>query len=81
MPREGKKSAPRSRREWVVYRAGVREGIELAHADAHAKADDFLRRFNCNGVGLSTPSAADAERSRVSTPAEFTPQLKRRRGA
>jgi hypothetical protein len=62
-----KSSLPRTKREWIVYRAGVREGIERAHANAHAKADEFLRRFDCNGVELSVPSAADAERSRIKT--------------
>lgn len=77
-----KKSAPRSKREWIVFRAGVREGIELAHADAHVRAEQFLNRFDVNGVELSTPSAADAaDRSRVKTPAEFTPQLKRKKTA
>jgi hypothetical protein len=57
-------NAPRTRREWAVYRAGVREGIERAHRDAHEKAAAFLLRFNCNGVELSTPSAEAATTKR-----------------
>lgn len=78
MPREGKKNAPRTRREWEVFRMGVREGIVRAQQDAEEKADQFLLRFDCNGVELSTPSAGDAER--VKTPAESTPAT-RKRGA
>jgi hypothetical protein len=64
MSRDGRgNNAPQSRREWAVYRAGVREGIELAHRDAREKAAAFLLRFSCNGVELSTPSADAAEAS------------------
>jgi len=71
-------SLPASKREWQVYRRGVLEGIERAHAEAHERADAFLLRALCGGIELDSPSAADAERSRVKTPAEFTPQLKKR---
>lgn len=59
---------------------GVREGIVRAQQDAEEKADQFLLRFDLNGVELSTPSAADAERSRIKTPPGFMPQLKKRSG-
>jgi len=84
-------SAPRTEREWIVYRAGVREGIERAQADARAKAEQFMTRFDTSGVELSTPSAAAAVQTSASHPdwmqasaaavKAFKPQLKRRRTA
>lgn len=79
--RTARKVAPQSEREWRIFRSGVLEGVELAHRDAHEKAGSFLLRIQCSGVELSTPSAVDAERSRVKTPAEFTPQLQKKKPA
>jgi hypothetical protein len=55
------KHLPRTAREWVVYRAGIREGIELAQRDAREKADQFMTRALCGGVEFAVPSADAAE--------------------
>lgn len=78
MPREGS-NKPRSAREWKVFRAGVLEGVELAHRNAHEQAERFLLRVQLGSVELSTPSATEAERSRVATPPGAVPPVKRGR--
>lgn len=50
-------SAPKTEREWVVFRAGVLEGVELAQEHAAQSASNFKTRTQCSGVALSTPSA------------------------
>lgn len=85
-------SAPVTEREWVVFRAGVLEGVERAQADARLRAEQFFFRAHLNGVEFSTPSAAAAVQTSAAPHAQemrthvagvkaFRPQLKRRRSA
>jgi len=79
-------SAPQNEREWIVFRAGVHEGVDKALAYLREKGDEFKTRALCSGVELSTPSAVqtsaahpDWTQTSAAVVKAFQPQLKRRR--